>query len=274
MEFPPQTLDQIRDLRSSARADAEHLKVASDQASQAEAFWVDLERFLVQGWAMHFLSLAEREAPRLKALKAADPSAVSAIEQATQLAREQSERELRRYPALLEHACATAGLHLDGNSRHPKYGLEGGFFLLEIDETKRVARLSDHEGRLAELPADVPAVVDALQREYKRVLGRPFSGPKVLKRLRGQYKAVLKRDQLSDGDSVPIRHITKRLGKNIKGFRTDEFLVDLSRLAREGPFEIDGRRLDLQHTKDINQGMLLLGSTSSGYVGFIVFKET
>ena len=77
-----------------------------------------------------------------------------------------------------------------------------------------------------------------------------------------------------------LSYITSRYGvvkevseKNVKGFRTDEFLVDLSRLAQDGPFEIDGRRLDLQQTKDTNQGMLLHGAAGRGYVGFIVFKE-
>lgn len=270
MELPPQMLGQIRDLRSSARVHAQQLRLAADQASQTEAFWADLERFLVKGWAMHLLSLAQIEAPRIKTLKATNLSALSSIEQAIQLAKEESEVELRRYPVILEEACAAAELHLDSNSRHPKYGLENGFFLLEIDETKHVARLSDHEGRLAELPADVPAVVEALRREHSRVLGRAFNGPKFLKTLRAQYKAVLKRDQLSDGDSVPIESITHRLGMNINSFRTDEFLIDLSKLANQGPFEIDGRRLVLQHTKDTNQEMFLI---TDGHVGFIVFKE-
>lgn len=271
MEFPRQTIDQVRDLRSSARAEAQQLKLASDRAGQVETFWLDLERFLVKGWPMHLLSLTEREAPRLKALAAANPSVASSLEAAIGMAKEESGNELRRYPSLLEQACASAGLRLDGNSRHPRYSLENGFFSLEIDETMRVARLSDHEGRLAEIPADVAAVVETLQREHKRVFERPFNGAKVLRRLRGQYKAVLRKEGRSDGDSVPIRHITRRMGKNIKGFRTDEFLMDLSRLAREGPSEIDGRRLDLQHTKDTNQGMLLPGA--SGYVGFIMFRE-
>src|SRR5262249_14103360 len=138
---------------------------------------------------------------------------------------------------------------------------------------KRTARLSNHEGRLAEIPADIAAVVEAIQQEQKRVFGRAFNGAKFLKLLRAQYKAVVTKEKQTDGASVPIRQITRRLGKNAKGFRTDEFLVDLSRLAEQGPFEIDGRRLDLQQTKDTSQGMLLHGAAARGYVGFVVFKE-
>ena len=83
---------------------------------------------------------------------------------------------------------------------------------------------------------------------------------------------IIKKINRDDGSSVPIRKITRRL-KNVKGFRTDEFLVDLSWLASEGPFEIEGRRLDLQQTKDTEQGMLLHNAEERGYVGFIVFKE-
>lgn len=136
-----------------------------------------------------------------------------------------------------------------------------------------MARLSDNEGRLAEHPADVQAVVETVQKETQRIFGRAFNGSRFLKSLRAQYKAVLKKENQADGASMPIRQITKRLGKNVKGFRTDEFLVDLSRLAEKGPFEVDGRRLDLQQTKDTNQGMLLHGAAARGYIGFIVFKE-
>ena len=72
---------------------------------------------------------------------------------------------------------------------------------------------------------------------------------------------------------MPIRRITHRLGKNEKGFHTDEFLVDLSRLAEEGPLQVDDVKVDLQQTKDTTQGMLLHGVASSGYVGFIVFRK-
>jgi hypothetical protein len=63
------------------------------------------------------------------------------------------------------------------------------------------------------------------------------------------------------------------MAENTKGLRSDEFLVDLSQLAQDGPFEIGGRKLDLQQTKDTNQGMLLHGAAGRGYVGYIVFKE-
>lgn len=273
MEFPVEIIDQVRELHISAKAETKRLKAEADEAARTEKVWAEFDQYINKGWSLHILDLLEKEAPRLKKMRADNHPAISFIEESYRIAKEDSDRILRRFPSLLEQACRTAGLVLDTNSPHPRYGLEDGFFRLEIDEKKRMARLSDHEGRLAEHPADVQAVVDTIQREHKRVIGRAFNGPKFLKSLRTQYKAVLKMTKQTDGSSVPIRHITRRLGKNLKGFRTDEFLVDLSRLAEKGPFEIDGRRLDLQQTKNTSQGMLLHGAAARGYIGFIVFKE-
>lgn len=273
MEFPYALVDRIRDLHDAAKAEAESLRARSEDAAQTEKVWADLGRFLGRGWALHTLRLLEREAPRLKRMRAENQPAMAAIDASYRLARDEAERVIRRYPALLEDACRTAGLALDSNSYHPKYSFDGGFFRLEVDERERTARLSDYEGRLAELPADVQAVVETVGKEHQRIFGRPFNGPRFLRRLRDQYQAVLQKDHLVDGAGVPIRHITSRLGKNLEGFRTDEFLVDLSRLAEEGPFEVDGRRLDLQQTKDTSQGMLLYRAAARGYIGFVLFKE-
>jgi len=273
VEFPLKIIDQIRELHSSAKADAQSHKAAAEEAAKAEKIWADCQDYLAKGWAVHFLSLVDKEAPQLKKMRAENHPAIPSIEETYRLARDEADRILHRFPALLEEGCRNSGLSLDSDSRHPKYNLERGFFRLEIDENKRTARLSDHEGRLAELPADIEAIVEIIQREHKRVLGRSFNGSKFLKTLRGQYKAIIKKEKQADGSSVPIRHITRRLGKNVKGFRTDEFLVDLSRLAEKGPFVIEGRRLDLQQTRDTNQGMLLHGVAARGYIGFIVFKE-
>lgn len=273
MEFPSEIVDGIRELHSSVKVTLQQLSAEAEEVTRTERVWADLERFVAKGWALHVLDLVEEEAPRLRRMRADNNPAVPLIEKAYSLAKEESGVTLRRYPALLEEACRTGGLVIDSDSRHPRYSFQRGFFRLEIDEKKRRARLSDHEGRLAEHPADVQAVVETVQREHQRVFGRAFNGPKFLKTLRRHYNAVLNKEQQADGASVPIRRITRRLGKNVKGFRTDEFLVDLSRLAENGPFDIDGRRLDLQQTKDTNQGMLLHGATARGYIGFIVFKE-
>lgn len=272
MEFSPEIVDSIRELYEATKLDAQRLKAESEECTQAAKIWCAFIQYIEKGWAMHFLSLAEKEAPRLKKMRADNHLIIPFIENAYRLSKDEADRVIRRYPSLLEEGCRNSGLPLDLDSRHPKYSFESGFFRLEIDEKKQTARLYDQEGRLAELPADVPAIVEVLQKEHKRIFGRRFNGPKFLKSLRTQYKAIIKKEKQFDGASVPVRQITRRIGKNAKGFRTDEFLADLSRLAKEGPFEIDERRLDLQQTKDTNQGMLLHGAAGRGYIGFIVFK--
>lgn len=273
MEFPVEMIDQVRELHAQAKADTQRLKAEAEIAAQAERAWAEFHAFLDKGWTLHLLALLEKEAPRLKKMRAENHPAIPAIEDAYRRAKEERDRIFRRFPSLLEEAFANSGLSIDPTSRHPKYTLESGFFRLEIDEKKQTARLSDHEGRLAEIPADVQAVVETVRRERQRLFDRKYNAKKFLQTVRSQYKAIIRKEKQPDGSSVPIRHITRRLGKNVKGFRTDEFLVDLSRLAQDGPFEIDGRRLDLQQTKDTNQGMLLHGAAGRGYVGFIVFKE-
>jgi hypothetical protein len=273
MEFPAELIDPIIELHASTKAEAQRLKAEANASAQAEKIWADLREYLTKGWALHLLALADKEAPRLKKMRVEDHPAIPAIEDAYRRAKEERDRIFRRFPSLLEEAFVNSGLSIDTTSRHPTYTLESGFFRLEIDEKKGTARISDHEGRLAEIAADVQAIVEAVRKERLRIFDRKYNAKKFLQTLRSQYKAIIRKEKQPDGSSVPIRHITRRLGKKVKGFRTDEFLVDLSRLAQEGPFEIDGRRLDLQQTKNTNQGMLLHGAAGRGYVGFIVFKE-
>lgn len=273
MEFPSEIIDKIRHLCGSAKVEAQQLRADTEEAEKTEKFWAELEKFIGKGWPLHMLELMKKESPRLKKMRAENHSSIPEIEGACNLAKKEAERLFRRFPSFLDEAFRESGLPIDSTSRHPKYSFEDGFFQLEIDEKNCIARLSDLEGRLAELPADIEAIVEIVKKEHKRIFGRNFNGQKFLRLLRNQYKAIIKNEKQPDGSSVPIRHITRRLGKNVKGFRTDEFLLDLSRLVQEGPFEIDERRLDLQQTKNTQQGMLLHGAAGRGYIGFIVFKE-
>lgn len=273
MELPNDVAKIISREQKNAEVLSQRLKKEAEEARHTERFWNGINELASKGWSFHIMALINREQARLKHMRAEEHPAIPAIEQLYRLAKEDKKNVLRRYPDLIEKACQTAGLHIDRNSRHPKYILANGFFRLEINESKGSARLSDNEGKLGELPADLDAVIDLLKKEYDRIFKRKFTGGRFLKRVRKYYKDILKKEELSDGSSVPIRYITRRMAKNLKKFRTDEFVVDLSKLAEKGPFEIDGRKLDLQQTKDTKQGMLLYGAAARGYIGFIVFKE-
>lgn len=200
--------------------------------------------------------------------------ALAALEEIYYQAASQARAELRKFPSNLEAACDGAHLPLDRSSRHPRYTFANNYFRLEVNDRKGTVRLSGNEGRLADLSADVEAVVEAVRREYQRVFERPFDGNKFWQQLRDNYLAVIKKEKQKDGESIPIRHVTQRMGKNVKGFRTDEFLVDIARLIEEGPLKVNGLQLDLQQTKDTSQGVLLPGAAGrGGYIGFLLFRK-
>jgi hypothetical protein len=270
--FSESVVNQLQPLRAEASHRARKLRNEADEASRIGKVWDDLATFIARGWPLHVLHLFESERPLLNRIKN-DNKAAGILDELYQAANEMASRALQQFPVDIERACSEKNIPLDLDSRHPRYTFEHGFFMLEVQEQKLLARLSDLEGDLDQLPPDVEAVTIAVQREDKRVFGRPFDGAKFLKKLRHHYLAVLKKESQSDGASLPLRRITARLGKNEKGFRTDEFLVDLSRLVDKGPLEIDGVRLDLQQTKDTHQGMLLHGLAGGGYVGFVTFKK-
>lgn len=271
--FTPSASDAVRELLASAKETAKALRAQADEAVRVERAWTDLLNFMTRGWPLHFLHKLNQEQRLVEKLRADGGPAIRVLDEARRTAEEEADRIRRRFPRLLEDACREAGIKLDTDSPHPRYTIEHRFFKLEIDDQKRMARLSDIEARLADMPYDVGAIVEAVQREHTRVFGRPFDAKRFLKTLWSNYSAIVKREKMSLGASVPIRKITRRLGKNAKGFRTDEFLIDLSRLLEAGPTEIDGWRLDLQQTKSTSDGMLLHGIAGRGYVGYVVFNR-
>jgi hypothetical protein len=270
----PEDLDRrVGELLAAASQRAETLRSQAEEADRVRSVWADLQAHIDKGWLLHVVADLDRGEFLVERTMAADPGFQQTVAEARRIADEYARRLPHRFPALLEQAAREADLPIDRESRHPRYEFDQGFFRVDVDDRKGRARLSDREGVIAEIPADVDAVVDAIKRERKRVLERAFDPGKFLRKLRSNYLAILQRDKLQDGSPIPIRQVTRRLGKNEKGFRTDEFLVDMSRLIQQGPVEVDGWRLELQHTKDTGQGMLLHGAASSGYIGFITFRK-
>lgn len=271
--FPNEILDSVRDLKAHSKRVATELDKKASEAKQTYQLWSKLSDYLSKQWPFHVVHALKEAKQLLEQMRQESHPAIPKLEDAYKLAESQMLDCRRRYPALLEKACSDAALEISQESRHPRYLFENGFFQLEVDDQGGIATLSDSEGKLNQLSADVGAVVELIQRERKRVFERPFKPEAFLKRLRNQYLQVLKKQNKTDGTALPIRNITSRLGKNVKGFRTDEFLVDLSRLVENGPLEIDGYRLDLQQTKDTSQGMLLHGRGGRGYIGFVLFRR-
>jgi hypothetical protein len=273
MVIEPQTIDQINDLSANSKQQAKELRRKVEEAEETVQLWIRLTEFVKKRWPAHIVDLLNKRDTQLKRLYG-DPQIIENIlGDLRHKAKEAIEPYRRQFPRLLDQACKEASLEIHLDSRHPRYYFSNKFIVLDIDDQKILARISNHEGRLENFPADIGAIVEGVVREQKRLFDRDFEGEKFLDRIRKQYLAIIKRDNLEDGDGIPIRAITGRLGKNLKGFRTDEFLIDLSRLTEDGPLEVDGRRLDLQQTKDTKKGMLLYGQMGRGYIGFVVFRK-
>lgn len=263
----------LEEFTHEARSSAQRLQNEWQAADGVRIFWDTLASYLAKGWVCHIHDHLDKEKERLRQWRAAGHPAITTLESLYREAKSAADQGMVAFPGDLERACTESNLQIDRTSREPHYTFQNGFLELDVDTGKHLAHLKDREARLATVPADIGAVIEVVAAEYKRLFGRQFEGEKFLRKLRSNYQAVLKKENLPDGETLPIRRITHRLGKNEKGFHTDEFLIDLSRLAEEGPLEIDGMRLDLQQTKDTNQGMLLHGVASRGYIGFIVFRK-
>jgi hypothetical protein len=269
--FTREDQERLRQLLSDAQARADALRSEAAKAEHVRDVWDRLLTLMARGWYFHVQHLMEQESDVLRAFREHSDPVLPFLEGVYRLAKHEGANSLKRFPTHLEAAISAAGLTIDKESRHPRYTFDDKFFQLEVNDRKGTVRFSDYEGQLAELPADIDAVIEIVQREHERVVGRLFDDVQFLGKLRRQYLAIIAKDGLADGGAVPIRRITARLGKNEKGFRTDEFIIDLSRLVEQGSIEIDGTQLELQQTKDTSQGMLLRGGR--GYIGYVKFRR-
>lgn len=271
--FADSLLSLSQEQKSITYHDAQRIRSEYEKAEKIKKFWEELDTLLQNGWTLHILAIMEKESGLLEELKNINHPSITALEEINKVAKENAGKiKFYLFPNELDKAFNQANLPLDRNSAHPNYKFEGGFFELHINEQKRTARLSNYENtKLFEIAADIEAIVEACQREHKRVFERQFDSKKFLKKLRKLYLTILKEDKLQDGSSVAIRRITTRLGKNEKGFRTDEFLIELSHLVSQKQVEIDGRKLDCQQTKDTDRGMYL-HIEPKRYIGSILFR--
>ncbi|MBN3945229.1 MAG: hypothetical protein HWQ38_01545 [Nostoc sp. NMS7] len=273
--FAESMLQIAQEQVANATQEAQEIQLKADKATRIQKLLENITMFAIRGWILHVLNVINKEKTLLDEMRHENHPAITLLNEIFEISQKKaaSIKLYISFPSELEKACATANLSLDRDAHHPNYKFERGFFQLYIDDQKKTAKLSNFESnKLFNIPADIEAVVEAIQQDHKRIFDRPFDDKKFLKKLRSHYLAILKANKQKDGASVPIRHITRRLGKNEKGFRTDEFLIDLSRLVEKGELEIDGWRMDCQQTKDTTQGMYL-HIEPKRYIGSLVFKK-
>ena len=269
LQNAPNGLEAFHSSQEKAQAHIRNLRAELEREIKTEKFWADVVGFAEAGWHFHLLDLLAKEKPRVDALKDDAPELAAQLERQRDASQKQGEDALKYFVRFFPEACKAAGIDLDRDCRHPKYTFDDRFLTLELNEKKQECVLFTHEGRIGKKPADIPALVDWLKQERKRLFERPFDGAKFLKAVRTTYKNILAQEKKPDGESLPIREILKRMNG-----KADELNIDLARLCRlsQQP-SVDGRCIDFQQSKDTDRGMLLWKSTG-GYVGFITFRET
>ena len=268
--------DPLTAAAQAASQEAATLKTQFDHFKSLQKFLEELISYRDKGWLLHLKALCDRESERLKALRAAGHSSIDAIEQHYREAQVSAKGVPATMPSDIERLATSAGLSIDRKSRHPRYFFaKDGFIEARIDDHRLTATISTREGKIATMHADPPAIIEAISAGSQRLFGRKFSGSRFLGDVRKAYKAAVKtRKEARDGEPVPLREIYVQMTKKDKGYKRDEFLVDLSNLVELGPAETSGYKFELQQTKDTHEGILLLGAAGRGMVNLLVFKKS
>lgn len=278
---PPQTAPNADPLANAAQQAAAHVDALQQQLADARKIsrlFDDLVSYRDRGFPAHIKALCEKESSILKSLRQQGHPSIDLIERLYRDAKAKAERIPASLPGDLEDLSKHNNLELDfSRSRHPKYFFgTKGMLEIEINDKRIEAKIGTREGNLTRLPADGPAIISALAVEQKRLFERDYKTSDFLNDLRSAYSIAVKAKNAVDGDPVPLREVfelmTQKI-KSLKSYKSDEFLVDLSRLVMEGPAETEGYRFELQQTKDTKEGMLLLGEAGRGMVNLLIFKK-
>jgi hypothetical protein len=273
-----QTAENTDSLKAAAEHAAravEEQKACMDELKREKRFLDELLSHHEKGWVLHIKAPCEKEADLLRRLRDSGHPCIQLVEEIYRDAKKQAAMVVNMIPSNIERLGKDRQIEIDRKSRHPRYffGFEG-FIEAKVDDQKYTATVSTREGRLGTMAADPAAILDVVEVEKKRLFERKYTGSKFLADLRRAYGDVVKgRNDAKDGDPIPIREIYGEMAKKAKGYKRDEFLVDLSALIEEGPAETSGECFDLQQTKDTKEGMLLLGAAGRGMVNLLVFKK-
>ena len=260
----------LKRLKTEAEARETDLRRQAEAEARARKFWTTVLEQFNAGNVAHVCAAMDRHLEIMHSVRARGDNGIVHLERLWKESKLQAAELKRRYPGVLEKKSKERRLPLDPESRHPKYTFDG-FIQLEIDDSRSLATVRTSEGRPTSLPFDVGPVLELVAREHKRLFGGRRQPKALLKKIRSAYLAVVRERQLADGDSAPVREVMNVLAKD-KKFRADEFVVQLSALVKDEQ-TIDGKRLDLQQTKDPKGGVLLRGAAGRGFVGFVTFRE-
>jgi hypothetical protein len=271
---PERKPGSVDDAVAQSETRAASLKAQAEAAAKEVSIWMDLQSYRSKQWWFHLRALFEREAKFFSTLRESEAPVIGELEGLFRQAKTHTDELLHELPRNIEQMAEQHGLALDhSRSAHPKYQFREGFLTLEIDGAKRIARLKDYEEKLAEMPPDIEAIARSIKQHDERLFGRSFDGAQFLEKLRRNYLALIKKEGKQDGDPIPLRKVARRVVDNERNYRRDEFLIDLSRLAADGPPATGGYGFEFQQTKDTEQGFLLHGPAGRGMVNLLIFKK-
>jgi hypothetical protein len=254
----------VEESLTQADAEVERLKAALSQAQALSRFLRRLDEHLAAGHASEALRSLEANGKMLQSVERFDASAYRDIGSLASELRERVSTAYRDLVTAFPGAVAAAGIELDASSRHPRYTLFDGLIEVRFERARFETRVIPRDGRRAVMGIDLPVVVAHIVRERERLLDRPFDPVATLARLTDAYRTVVEKP----GDSAPIKQLISQLAQD-KGFRADEFNVDLSRLVRDGHSR---GRLRLENTRDAAKGVLLWQLDQRGYYGYLAVE--
>lgn len=271
--WPERLGAQVERGLGQAKYVAARLKAEAKRADQARAVWQRIQPDVDRKWLLHANAHIQKRKGLVVAAENYDHELADVTSEIRTAAREYLSRLPTLFPRLIEQSATEAGVPIDPGSRHPTYTFEQGFFRVDVNDRGGQVRVTNRECRPIRMLADVDAVMETVKREHTRVFGRAFDATATLVALWSSYQAVTEEHKQVLGGPVPIREVTRRIVGSGTAIRSDELLVDISRLVNHGPTEIDGWRLSLQQTRDDVHGIFLHGTQVAGYVGSVLFRR-
>lgn len=275
MSGKPSSIQLSRVLEEAewAQRQEESARAQLIEAERTRKFWEELSKHLSAQNPANVLLVLRSNTDYLQKLREAE-APINRILKDIELGSESAAADgAKSFGRTFPEAIRQAGIEPDKSSRHPRYTFRQGFIRLEVNDKGFTVKLTPRDGNEILIGMDVGPLVETLVAEEARIFRRQFQPEQLLRSIYTAYLASIKAERRPEGEEVPLRRVTNRLAKNLNRFAADEFNVDLSQLVKSGTLLINGRRMHLNHTRQIRQGMLLHGLEEGGYVGFISFKK-
>ena len=81
MDLDQETVDQIRDLNSTAKRQAEELKKKANEAEAIQHLWTTLYEVVQKNWPAHITKLIDEESAQLKRIEGSPHSTIAILDE-------------------------------------------------------------------------------------------------------------------------------------------------------------------------------------------------